>query len=142
MEELSATVRQNAASSSQASTLAEEASGSAVRGGEVMGRVISTMNGITESNRRIADITTVIDGIAFQTNLLALNAAVEAARAGEQGLARSKPVMLIFSMGGSPRPCLQRHPFGTSMPWKGPIHHIIPERRLRRIRDRKRCFDL
>ena len=85
MEELSATVRQNAASSSQASTLAEEASESAMRGGEVMGRVISTMNGITESNRRIADITTVIDGIAFQTNLLALNAAVEAARAGEQG---------------------------------------------------------
>jgi methyl-accepting chemotaxis protein len=85
MEELATTVRQNAASSSQASTLAKEASGSAARGGEVMGRVISTMSGITESNRRIADITTVIDGIAFQTNLLALNAAVEAARAGEQG---------------------------------------------------------
>ena len=66
LEELAATVRQNAASSSQASTLAEEASGSAMRGGEVMGRVISTMNGITESNRRIADITTVIDGIAFR----------------------------------------------------------------------------
>ncbi len=85
MEELATTVRQNAASSSQASTLAGEASGSALHGGEVMGRVISTMNGITESNRRIADITTVIDSIAFQTNLLALNAAVEAARAGEQG---------------------------------------------------------
>ena len=51
----------------------------------MVGKVVSTMNGITESNREIADITTLIDGIAFQTNLLALNAAVEAARAGEQG---------------------------------------------------------
>jgi methyl-accepting chemotaxis protein len=57
----------------------------AVRGGEVVGRVVSTMQGINDSSRRIADIVGVIDGIAFQTNILALNAAVEAARAGEQG---------------------------------------------------------
>ena len=56
-----------------------------MRGGDVVGQVVSTMYAVTESNREIADITTLIDGIAFQTNLLALNAAVEAARAGEQG---------------------------------------------------------
>jgi methyl-accepting chemotaxis protein len=85
IEQLAATVRQNAGNAGQASRLAEEASASAMRGGEVVGRVVSTMHGITESNREIADITTLIDGIAFQTNLLALNAAVEAARAGEHG---------------------------------------------------------
>ena len=85
MEELAATVRQNAENAIQANRLAREASESAMRGGEVVGQVVSTMTGITESNREIADITTLIDGIAFQTNLLALNAAVEAARAGEQG---------------------------------------------------------
>ncbi len=85
IEQLSTTVRQNAENATQANRLAEEASESAARGGEVVSRVVSTMHGITESNREIADITTLIDGIAFQTNLLALNAAVEAARAGEHG---------------------------------------------------------
>ena len=85
MEEFASTVKLNAENAQQANRLAAEASESAERGGEVVGRVVSTMTGITESNREIADITTLIDGIAFQTNLLALNAAVEAARAGEQG---------------------------------------------------------
>ncbi len=85
IEELAATVKQNAGNALSANTLAAEASKSATRGGEVVAKVIQTMDGITESNRAIADITTLIDGIAFQTNLLALNAAVEAARAGEQG---------------------------------------------------------
>ena len=85
MEELAATVKQNAENAERASQLASEASGSAQRGSDIVAKVVATMNGITESNREIADITTLIDGIAFQTNLLALNAAVEAARAGEQG---------------------------------------------------------
>ena len=85
MEELTATVKQNAGNAHQANALAGEASMGATRGGEVVAQVVDTMNGITVSNREIADITTIIDGIAFQTNLLALNAAVEAARAGEQG---------------------------------------------------------
>ncbi len=85
LEEFAATVRQNAENASQANSLAIEATESAQRGGELVAKVVDTMNGITESNREIADITTLIDGIAFQTNLLALNAAVEAARAGEQG---------------------------------------------------------
>ncbi len=85
LEELASTVRQNAENATQADKLAAEASASAHRGGEVVAKVVTTMNGITKSNRDIADITTLIDGIAFQTNLLALNAAVEAARAGEQG---------------------------------------------------------
>jgi methyl-accepting chemotaxis protein len=85
IEELASTVRQNAENAQEANRLAAQASESAQRGGEVVGQVVSTMTGITESNREIADITTLIDGIAFQTNLLALNAAVEAARAGEQG---------------------------------------------------------
>jgi methyl-accepting chemotaxis protein len=85
LEEFAATVRQNAENATQANGLAIEASESAQRGGELVAKVVDTMNGITESNREIADITTLIDGIAFQTNLLALNAAVEAARAGEQG---------------------------------------------------------
>ena len=85
MEELSATVKQNADNAAQANQLAMGASSVAVEGGEVVGKVVETMKGITESSRRIADIIAVIDGIAFQTNILALNAAVEAARAGEQG---------------------------------------------------------
>jgi methyl-accepting chemotaxis protein len=83
--ELASTVKLNAENAQQANRLASEASEGAQRGGEVVTQVVATMNGITESNREIADITTIIDGIAFQTNLLALNAAVEAARAGEQG---------------------------------------------------------
>ena len=85
MEQLSATVKQNADSARQANQLALSASGTAVQGGEVVARVVETMKGINDSSRKIADIISVIDGIAFQTNILALNAAVEAARAGEQG---------------------------------------------------------
>jgi methyl-accepting chemotaxis protein len=85
MEELSSTVQQNADSARQANQLAMTASTVAVKGGEVVGQVVQTMRGINESSRKISDIISVIDGIAFQTNILALNAAVEAARAGEQG---------------------------------------------------------
>ncbi len=85
MEELGATVRNNVDSSIQANQLAMSASGVAKKGGEVVGQVVETMRGINESSRKISDIISVIDGIAFQTNILALNAAVEAARAGEQG---------------------------------------------------------
>jgi methyl-accepting chemotaxis protein len=85
MEELSSTVKQNADSARQANQLAASASAVATQGGEVVAQVVETMKGINESSRRIFDIISVIDGIAFQTNILALNAAVEAARAGEQG---------------------------------------------------------
>ena len=85
MEELSSTVKQNADSAHQANQLAQSASSVAVKGGEVVAQVVGTMKGINESSRKISDIISVIDGIAFQTNILALNAAVEAARAGEQG---------------------------------------------------------
>ncbi|HEX5806825.1 MAG TPA: methyl-accepting chemotaxis protein [Macromonas sp.] len=85
MEELTATVKQNTETSRQASQLAQVAREAAFKGGEVVGEVVKTMNDITGSSRKIADIIGVIDGIAFQTNILALNAAVEAARAGEQG---------------------------------------------------------
>jgi methyl-accepting chemotaxis protein len=85
MEELGSTVKQNADSARQANQLAMNASTVAIQGGEVVGQVVETMKGINESSRKIADIISVIDGIAFQTNILALNAAVEAARAGEQG---------------------------------------------------------
>ena len=85
MEELSSTVRTNADSARQANQLAQDAAHVAVRGGDVVSQVVGTMQGISESSRRIGDIIGVIDGIAFQTNILALNAAVEAARAGEQG---------------------------------------------------------
>ena len=85
MEELGATVRQNADSAKQANQLAQSATTIAVQGGNVVGQVVETMKGINDSSRKISDIISVIDGIAFQTNILALNAAVEAARAGEQG---------------------------------------------------------
>jgi methyl-accepting chemotaxis protein len=85
MEQLSATVRQNADNAKQANQLAQSASTVAVKGGEVVGQVVETMKGINDASRKISDIISVIDGIAFQTNILALNAAVEAARAGEQG---------------------------------------------------------
>jgi methyl-accepting chemotaxis protein len=85
MEELTATVKQNTEFARQANQLAASASGVAVRGGEVVGGVVTTMEEISASSRQIVDIIGVIDGIAFQTNILALNAAVEAARAGEQG---------------------------------------------------------
>jgi len=85
MEELGSTVRQNADNARQANQLALSASTVAVQGGDVVAEVVETMKGINASSSKIADIISVIDGIAFQTNILALNAAVEAARAGEQG---------------------------------------------------------
>ena len=85
MEELSSTVKQNADNAKQANQLASAASGVAVKGGVAVSAVVSTMAEINESAKKIEDIISVIDGIAFQTNILALNAAVEAARAGEQG---------------------------------------------------------
>ena len=85
MEELTSTVKQNAENAKQANQLAIGASAVAVKGGAVVGQVVATMSSINESSKKIADIISVIDGIAFQTNILALNAAVEAARAGEQG---------------------------------------------------------
>ena len=84
-EQLSSTVKQNADNAQQANQLAMGASTVAQRGGEMVGQVVETMKGINDSSKKIADIISVIDGIAFQTNILALNAAVEAARAGEQG---------------------------------------------------------
>ena len=85
MEELSSTVKQNADNARQANQLAMSASTVAGQGGDVVAEVVTTMKGINDSSKKIADIISVIDGIAFQTNILALNAAVEAARAGEQG---------------------------------------------------------
>ncbi|WP_254458478.1 methyl-accepting chemotaxis protein [Xanthomonas sacchari] len=85
MEELTSTVRQNAEHARQANQLAVGAASVASQGGSVVGQVVETMSGIEASSKKIADIISVIDGIAFQTNILALNAAVEAARAGDQG---------------------------------------------------------
>ncbi|MBC3973122.1 methyl-accepting chemotaxis protein [Xanthomonas translucens] len=85
MEELTSTVKQNAEHARQANQLAVGAASVASQGGEVVSQVVTTMSGIETSSKKIADIISVIDGIAFQTNILALNAAVEAARAGEQG---------------------------------------------------------
>ena len=85
MEQLGATVKQNADNAREANQLAKSASTVAVQGGDVVGQVVETMKGINDSSKKIVDIISVIDSIAFQTNILALNAAVEAARAGEQG---------------------------------------------------------
>jgi methyl-accepting chemotaxis protein len=85
MEQLGSTVRNNADNAKQANQLAQGAATVASQGGEVVDKVVNTMQGISDSSRKIGDIIGVIDGIAFQTNILALNAAVEAARAGEQG---------------------------------------------------------
>ena len=85
MEEFASTVRQNADNAHQGNQLAQSAAGIAARGGDVVSEVGDTMNEISSSSRKIVDIISLIDGIAFQTNILALNAAVEAARAGEQG---------------------------------------------------------
>lgn len=85
MEQLTATVQNNALNAQQANQLAQSAAEIAAKGGLVVGKVVTTMDSINESSRKIVDIISVIDGIAFQTNILALNAAVEAARAGDQG---------------------------------------------------------
>ncbi|MEN3295249.1 MAG: hypothetical protein V7642_4502 [Burkholderiales bacterium] len=85
MEELTATVKQNAGNAKQASQLAMSASGEAAKGGEVVTQVVTTMRAISDGSKKMGDIISIIEGIAFQTNILALNAAVEAARAGEQG---------------------------------------------------------
>jgi methyl-accepting chemotaxis protein-3 (ribose and galactose sensor receptor) len=85
MEQLTATVKQNADNAHHASSLARDASGKAVKGGEIVDGVVQTMSSISTSSKKISEITAVINSIAFQTNILALNAAVEAARAGEQG---------------------------------------------------------
>ena len=85
MEELTSTVRQNADNARQANQLAVGASEVAMKGGSVVGQVVQTMSSINDSSKKVVEIISVIDGIAFQTNILALNAAVEAARAGEQG---------------------------------------------------------
>jgi methyl-accepting chemotaxis protein len=85
MEQLTGTVRRSADAASQANQLASSAAEVAARGGVVVSQVVTTMDEINASSRKIADIIGVIDGVAFQTNILALNAAVEAARAGEQG---------------------------------------------------------
>jgi methyl-accepting chemotaxis protein len=85
MEQLTATVKQNADNAKQASQLAMDASAEALKGGQVVSEVVSTMHAISAGSKKMADIIGIIEGIAFQTNILALNAAVEAARAGEQG---------------------------------------------------------
>jgi methyl-accepting chemotaxis protein len=85
MEQITSTVKQNAENARQANQLAAGASNIAVRGGDVVNEVVLTMSSISDSSKKISEIISVIDGIAFQTNILALNAAVEAARAGEQG---------------------------------------------------------
>jgi methyl-accepting chemotaxis protein len=85
MQQMTATVGQNAQNAKKANELAAQASSVAAKGGAVVREAVGTMNAITEASKKIADIIGVIDGIAFQTNILALNAAVEAARAGEQG---------------------------------------------------------
>jgi len=85
MEQLTSTVEHNAQNAKHANHLAQGAAEIAAKGGQVVGKVVTTMDAINESSRKIVDIISVIDGIAFQTNILALNAAVEAARAGDQG---------------------------------------------------------
>ncbi|MFZ6799635.1 methyl-accepting chemotaxis protein [Undibacterium sp. Di24W] len=100
MEELGSQVRHNAENARQANTLALKASSVAVEGGDVVDQVVEMMEGINESSKRISDIISVMDGIAFQTNILALNAAVEAARAGDQGLGFAVVASEVRSLAG------------------------------------------
>ncbi|SQJ87900.1 methyl-accepting chemotaxis protein II [Escherichia coli] len=124
MEQLTATVKQNADNARQASQLAQSASDTAQHGGKVVDGVVKTMHEIADSSKKIADIISVIDGIAFQTNILALNAAVEAARAGEQAVVlpwwRVKCVILPVA---APRRQKRSKPS-----LKTPSHALIPVR--------------
>ena len=104
MEEMTATVKQNADNAGQANQLAMAARDQAEKGGAVVGKAVTAMSGINEASKKIADIIGVIDEIAFQTNLLALNAAVEAARAGEQG----RGFAVVATRSAQPRAALAR----------------------------------
>ncbi len=119
MEQLNTTVRNNADNAQQANQLAQAATAIATSGGEVVGKVVSTMQGISESSRKIGDIIGVIDGIAFQTNILALNAAVEAARAGEQGRG--------FAVVASEVRTLARRSADAAKEIKTLIHHSVSQ---------------
>jgi hypothetical protein len=108
-------VKQNADNAQQANRLAHGALETVTRGGSVVGRVTETMEGITASSRKVAEIIGMIEGIAFQTNILALNAAVEAARAGEQGRGFAVVASEVRSLALS-KPCRRDHRASASAP--------------------------